>query len=75
MALLGKGKRPRSITRRSAGVPAASVVILGGGVAGTNAAQIASGMGADVAIPDRNPEALRRIASQLGNRAFESPQC
>jgi alanine dehydrogenase len=50
------------------GVPAASVVILGGGVAGTNAAQIASGMGADVAVLDRNPEALRRIAAQLGDR-------
>jgi alanine dehydrogenase len=37
------------------GVPAASVVVLGGGVAGTNAAQIASGMGADVAVLDRNP--------------------
>jgi alanine dehydrogenase len=50
------------------GVTAASVVILGGGVAGTNAAQIASGMGADVAVLDRNPEALRRVAAQLGNR-------
>jgi alanine dehydrogenase len=50
------------------GVPAASVVVLGGGVAGTNAAQIASGMGADVAVLDRNPEALRRIAAQLGDR-------
>jgi len=48
------------------GVSAASVVILGGGVAGTNAALIASGMGADVAVLDRNPEALRRIAAQLG---------
>ena len=50
------------------GVAAASVVILGGGVAGTNAAQIASGMGADVTVLDRNPEALRRIAAQLGGR-------
>ena len=50
------------------GVPAASVVILGGGVAGTNAAQIAAGMGGDVTVLDRNPEALRRIAAQLGNR-------
>jgi alanine dehydrogenase len=48
------------------GVSAASVVILGGGVAGTNAAQIASGMGADVTVLDRNPEALRRIAAQFG---------
>jgi len=50
------------------GVSAASVVILGGGVAGTNAALIASGMGAEVTVLDRNPEALRRIAAQLGSR-------
>jgi len=50
------------------GVPSASVVILGGGVAGTNAAYIAAGMGADVAVLDRNPEALRRVAAQLGSR-------
>jgi alanine dehydrogenase len=48
------------------GVGAASVLVLGGGVAGTNAAQIASGMGAEVTVLDRNPEALRRVASQLG---------
>jgi alanine dehydrogenase len=50
------------------GVSSASVVVLGGGVAGTNAALIASGMGAEVAVLDRNPEALRRVAAQLGNR-------
>ncbi len=50
------------------GVSPASVVILGGGVAGTNAALIACGMGADVTVLDRNPEALRRIAAQFGNR-------
>jgi alanine dehydrogenase len=50
------------------GVAAASVVILGGGVAGTNAALIASGMGADVTVLDRNPEALRRVAAQMGSR-------
>jgi alanine dehydrogenase len=50
------------------GVSPASVVILGGGVAGTNAALIACGMGADVAVLDRNPEALRRIAAQFGSR-------
>jgi alanine dehydrogenase len=50
------------------GVSPANVVILGGGVAGTNAALIACGMGADVAVLDRNPEALRRIAAQFGNR-------
>ena len=50
------------------GVPPASVVILGGGVAGTNAALIASGMGADVAVLDRNPEVLRRVDATLGGR-------
>jgi len=49
------------------GVATPTVVILGGGVAGTNAAKIASGMGADVTVLDRNPEALRRIATQLGS--------
>src|SRR5262245_58405660 len=50
------------------GVPPADVIILGGGVAGTNAALIAAGLGADVAVVDRNLEALRRIAAQLGSR-------
>jgi pyruvate/2-oxoglutarate dehydrogenase complex dihydrolipoamide dehydrogenase (E3) component len=37
----------------------ASVLIVGGGVAGTNAARIAFGMGADLTVLDRNLEALR----------------
>ena len=50
------------------GVPPADVVILGGGVAGTHAAMISAGMGATVTVIDRNPEALRRVATQLGAR-------
>jgi alanine dehydrogenase len=50
------------------GVSAASVLVLGGGVAGTNAALVAAGMGADVTVLDRNPDALRRVAAQLGGR-------
>jgi len=50
------------------GVSPASVIILGGGVAGANAALIASGMCADVAVLDRNPEALRRIATCFDGR-------
>jgi alanine dehydrogenase len=50
------------------GVSPASVVILGGGVAGSNAAFVAAGMGADVVVLDRNPEALRRVAAQFGGR-------
>jgi alanine dehydrogenase len=48
------------------GVPAGEVVILGGGVAGTHAATIALGMGANVTVVDRNPEALRRLAFHFG---------
>jgi len=48
------------------GVPAAEVIILGGGVSGTHAATIALGMGANVTVVDRNPEALRRLAFHFG---------
>jgi alanine dehydrogenase len=47
------------------GVPAANVVILGGGVSGTHAATIALGMGANVTVVDRSAEVLRRIAAQF----------
>ena len=50
------------------GVPPADVAILGGGVAGTHAAVISAGMGATVSVIDRNPDALRRVATQLGAR-------
>lgn len=53
------------------GVPGAaqgSVVILGGGVVGQNAAQMAVGMGARVTIIDKNLDVLRQIDRQFGNR-------
>ncbi|MBA4495702.1 alanine dehydrogenase [Paenactinomyces guangxiensis] len=43
------------------GVLPADVVIIGGGVVGTNAAKIALGMGANVTILDLNPERLRQL--------------
>ena len=52
-----------------AGVPPAKIVILGAGVVGTNAAQIAVGSGARVIVIDRNLDALRRIDAMLGARA------
>jgi len=58
------------------GVAAADVLILGGGVAGTNAALIAHGMGAQVTVVDRSPDALRRIAAQFHGRVrtiFSAP--
>jgi alanine dehydrogenase len=51
-----------------AGVPPAKIVILGAGVVGTNAAQIAAGSGARIVILDRSIEALRRIDRMLGAR-------
>ncbi len=48
------------------GVPAADVVVLGGGMAGTNAALIALGMGATVTIVDRSADVLRRAVAQFG---------
>lgn len=50
------------------GVPPADVLVLGGGVAGSHAAHVAAGMGANVIVLDRNPEVLRRLAAQFGNR-------
>jgi alanine dehydrogenase len=50
------------------GVPGANVVVLGGGVVGTNAAQIALGMGANVTILDRNVERLRFLDLVLHGR-------
>jgi alanine dehydrogenase len=43
------------------GVHPARVLILGGGVVGTNAAKIAAGMGADVTIMDVNIDRLRYL--------------
>ncbi len=48
------------------GVPAAEVVIIGGGVSGTHAARIALGMGANVTLVDKSNDALRRLAAQFG---------
>ena len=51
------------------GLPAAErgrVVILGGGVAGGNAALMAAGMGAEVVVFDRNRDKLERLRA-LGN--------
>ncbi|WP_298421516.1 alanine dehydrogenase [Rhodoblastus sp.] len=49
------------------GVPAAEVVVLGAGVVGSHAAAIALGMGANVIVADRNPEALRRLDFKFGS--------
>ncbi|AEI41838.1 alanine dehydrogenase [Paenibacillus mucilaginosus] len=49
------------------GVKPAKVTIIGGGVVGTNAAKIASGLGADVTIMDLSPERLRQLSDMFGS--------
>jgi alanine dehydrogenase len=52
-----------------AGVPAANVLVIGGGVVGINAAFIAIGMEADVFVFDRNIDRLRDLDVAFGGRA------
>jgi alanine dehydrogenase len=49
------------------GVLPARVAVLGGGVAGSHAAQMAVGMGADVTIVDRSLPRLRQLAVEFGH--------
>jgi alanine dehydrogenase len=48
------------------GVAAAQVLVLGGGVVGTHAIEIALGMGARVAVLDRSVDVLKRLWTQYG---------
>ncbi|AQQ52804.1 alanine dehydrogenase [Planococcus lenghuensis] len=48
------------------GVDRGKVTIVGGGVAGTNAAKIAIGMGAKVTVIDLSPERLRQLDDLFG---------
>ena len=50
------------------GVPAAHVVIIGGGVVGTNALQMAVGIGARVTVLDKSIDRLRHLDLVFGNR-------
>jgi alanine dehydrogenase len=49
------------------GVAPARVVVLGGGVAGSHAARMALGAGADVTVVDRSLPRLRQLASEFGS--------
>jgi alanine dehydrogenase len=51
------------------GVAAATVMVIGGGVVGKNAAYIAIGMEADVFVYDRNIDRLRELDTAFGGRA------
>lgn len=50
------------------GVAPARVLILGGGVVGSNAARMAAGLEAEVTIIDQSLERLRQLDAQFGNR-------
>lgn len=50
------------------GVERANVTIIGGGIAGTNAAKMAIGMGANVTMIDLNPERLRQLDDLFGSQ-------
>lgn len=50
------------------GVLAAKVVVLGGGVAGTNAVRVAVGMGANVVVIDKSLERLNYLDLQFGSQ-------
>lgn len=51
------------------GVVKGKVTIIGGGVVGANAAQIAIGMGADITLLDRSIERIRELEGRFGNSA------
>jgi alanine dehydrogenase len=51
------------------GVLPGKVAVIGGGVVGFNAAQVAVGMGADVTVLDRDPEVLERLGIHFESRA------
>ncbi|MFX3633554.1 MAG: alanine dehydrogenase [Candidatus Pristimantibacillus sp.] len=50
------------------GVPPAEVVIIGGGIVGTNAAKIALGMGANVVILEKSADRMRYLDEIFGGR-------
>jgi len=51
------------------GVAPGKVVVIGGGVVGFNAAQMAVGLGAEVTILDRDPEVLEKLDTHFQGRA------
>lgn len=51
------------------GVLPANVLVIGGGVAGFNAARVAAGMGSDITILERNPERIRYLDNYFEGHA------
>jgi alanine dehydrogenase len=55
------------------GVAPARVVVIGGGAVGTQAVDVAVGMGAEVRVLDRSPEVLRRLQTRYGPAILPVP--
>lgn len=53
---------------RIEGLPAAEIVILGGGVVGRSAAEMATGMGANVSVSVHSPETMHHLSQLFGGR-------
>jgi alanine dehydrogenase len=56
----------------ASGIAPARVVVLGAGVVGSNAARVATGIGAEVAVLSRSPGPLQRLQAELGPRVRTS---
>lgn len=56
---------PGVLMQGAPGVPAAKILILGGGTVGFNAAQIAGGMGGDITLLELNPDRIRFLDNAL----------
>ena len=63
----GGGRFRRAARAACPGVQPAKVVILGGGVAGTHAAEMAVGLRADVTVVDRSVDRLRELSCIFGS--------
>ncbi len=50
------------------GVPSAHTVVIGGGVVGENAIEMAVGLGSQVTVLDRNLDVLERLARRFGSQ-------
>ncbi|MBP2397455.1 alanine dehydrogenase [Glutamicibacter protophormiae] len=67
--LTGPEGGPGKLLGGSPGVAPSRVLVIGGGVVGTQAAQLALGMQAEVTILEMSPTRIRQLNDLLGNRA------
>ena len=67
--LTGPEGGPGKLLGGSPGVAPSRVLVIGGGVVGTQAAQLALGMQAEVTILEMSPLRIRQLGDLLGNRA------